>query len=120
MDWGTGHYFQLIIALFGGGMLFLVAYLAPVRIVMWVLLLLIPFQLIDSIYGSINMVFTYMVGAAFLLRGRIVRLPLLGAIIFIMFAYMLSFSLALPGTLRDHGLYIISFISNFLLFYIVS
>jgi len=119
MDLASGQYLQLIIALIGGGMLFMAAYLAPPRAVMWVLLLLIPFQLIHSKYGSINMVLTYMVGAAFLLRGRIVRLPLLGAVAFIMFAYMLSFSQALPGTLRDHGLYMIAIISNFTLFYLV-
>jgi len=119
MNLASGQYLQLIIALFGGGMLFLVAYMAPVRVVMWVLLLLIPFPLIDSIYGSINMVLTYMVSAAFLLRGRIIRLPLLGAVVFIMFAYMLSFSQAFPGTLRDHGLYMIAIISNFTLFYLV-
>lgn len=114
----TSHYVQLIIALGAGIVLFVLAYVLPARVLIWVLLLLIPFQIINSKYGSINMVLTYMIGFAFFLRGRFVRLPLLGAVIFIMVAYLLSFTQALPGTTRDHGFYMIAIVSNFVLFYL--
>lgn len=118
MDWETGQYLQLIIALCAGIMLFVAAYALPARVVMWPLLLLIPFQPIDTRYGSINMLLTYLVGAAFLLKGRIRHLPLLGIVAFILLAYMLSFSQIPPGTTRDHGLYMIAILSNFILFYL--
>lgn len=119
MNLDAGQFMQLIIALSAGIMLFVAAYLMPVRIVMWVLLLLIPFQIIDSSYGSINLVLTYMVGVSFLLRGHFARWPLLTIVAVIMLAYLLSCTQMLPGTLRDHGLYMIAIVSNFILFYLV-
>ena len=65
------------------------------------------------------MVLTYMVGAAFVLRGYVKSLPLVGAMVFVMFAYLLSLTQILPGTTRDHGLYMIAIVSNFILFYLV-
>ena len=119
MEWETGQYLQLIIALGAGVVLFVSAYAFPARAVMWVLLLLIPFQPIDSNYGTINMVLTYMVGATFLLRGRFKQLPLLGIVAVILLAYLMSLSQIPPGTARDHGLYLIAVISNFIVFYLV-
>lgn len=118
MDWSTDQYIQLIVALCGGILLFLIAYMLPQRVVMWVLLLMIPFQPIASRYGTINILLTYIVGVAFLLRGRIRQLPLLGFVAFIMMAYLLSFSQILPGTAKDHGLYLIAMLANFLLFFL--
>ncbi len=119
MDWQTGQYVQLIIALSVGVILFMATYLLSVRIVVWALLLMIPFQIIDSAYGSSNLVFTYMVGASFLLRGRFVHLPLRGIVALIMFSYLLSFTQIPRGTSIDHILYLIMIISDFILFYIV-
>ncbi|MCR4347322.1 MAG: O-antigen ligase family protein [Sulfuricaulis sp.] len=119
MGWEISHYVQLIIALCAGLVVFASAYALPARAVMWALLLLIPFQPINSAYGTINMVLTYMVGAAFLFRGRFRQLPLLGIVAFILLAYLMSFSQILPGTVRDHGLYIMAVLSNFIVFYLV-
>lgn len=119
MYWEASHYIQLIIALSVGIMLFVAAYGLPAHKVMWALLLLIPVQLIDSKYGSINMVLTYMVGAAFLLRGRFVRMPLIGLVMLIMFAYFMSLTQAHAGTMRIHLLYLVTITSNFILFYLV-
>jgi len=118
MDWQTGQYIQLIIALSAGVILFVATYAVSMRIVVWTLLLMIPFQIIDGAYGSSNLVFTYMVGVSFILRGRFVHLPLLGIVIFIMFSYLLSFSQAPRGTSMDHILYLIMIISDFIIFYI--
>jgi len=118
MDLSTDHYIQLIIASSAGVILFVAAYVLPTRTVMWMLLLLIPFQVINSKSGSINLVLTSVVGIAFFLRGHFVRLPLFGSTVVIMFAYFISFSQILPGTVRDHSLYLIAISSNFILFYL--
>lgn len=119
MSGDTGHYVQLIIALCFGFVLFIFAYLMPSRPLVWALLLLIPFQPINSIYGSINTVLVYMLGVAFLLRGRFRYRPMFGILMFILLAYLLSFSQILPGTFRDHGFYMVAIGANFILFYLV-
>ena len=62
MDFTTGQYVQLIVALMAGILLFVSAYSAPERHIVGFLVLLIPFQPVASVYGSINVVLVYMIG----------------------------------------------------------
>ena len=77
MEFSDSQYAQLIIALALGLMLFVAAYVASEKVVVWLLVATLPFQMIESGYGSLNTVFIYMVGLIFLLRGRISKYPLL-------------------------------------------
>jgi len=118
MDISTGQYVQLVIALFSGVVLFAVAYIAPVKYIVAFLILTIPFQLISSRYGTVNMVLIYLAGVALMLRGKIRLFPLLWAVVGILLAYLLSLSFTLRATYFDHILYLVSVGSNFLIFYI--
>ena len=119
MDFTTGQYVQLIIALFSGVAIFSIAYIAPVRYIVSFIVITIPFQPITSIYGSINMVLIYLAAVALLIRGEIRLFPLLWAVMGILLAYALSLSQTLGQTYFDHFLYLVSIGSNFLLFYMV-
>jgi O-antigen ligase len=119
MDLDTGHALQLGIALLFGIGLFAAVYALPERIILGILIVMIPFQPIMSRYGSLNMVLTYLVGAALLLKGRIKYYPLLMSVFFIFVAYFLSTSVALRATLKDHIFYLVAIGGNFVLFYMV-
>lgn len=118
MDFNSDQLIQLIVVFIAGGVLFLIASLAPPRIAMWALLLSVPFQYIDSAYGSINMVMTYMIGVAFYMRGQIKYYPYLWLVGIILLAYMLSFTQSYPGTYRYQAFYMLAIVSNFILFYL--
>lgn len=119
MDFTTSYALQLGIALIFGISFFFMAYASSERLVLGILMVLIPFQLITSRYGSMNMVLVYLVGAALMLRGRVRAYPLLGSVALILLVYLLSISMALRATYKDHILYLIMIGSNFILFYIV-
>lgn len=119
MDYSVSQYIQLIVGLAAGVTLFYVAYSAKPRSIVVFLLLLIPFQPIMTRYGSLNMVLTYLVGLAFLLRGKLYRFPLAWAVSLIGLAYLLSISQVLPATSKYHVFTLLSIGGNFILFYIV-
>lgn len=119
MDWGTSQYLQLIIGLALGVVLFVGTYAAPQRVVLFVVLLLIPFQPISSLYGNLNDVLVYMVAVSFLLQRRIKYYPLFGAVAMILFAYLLSMSQTSLAHKYQHVAFIIAIIANFLVFYLV-
>lgn len=119
MDFILAHYMQLSIVVVAGVGFLLLAYAAPEQIIMKGLILFIPFQLIQSQFATLNTVFVYLVALAFLMRGKITRLPLSGVVAFIIIAYLLSFTQALKATRFDHILYLVTVFSNFLLFYLV-
>lgn len=119
MDLTGSHATQLGIALLLGILLFVMVYGIAERKIIGLLIIMIPFQLISSRYGSINMVLTYLIGLSLVFKGSIRYLPLLPAVIGILAAYFISTALALRPTWIDHVLYIISITSNFVLFYIV-
>ncbi|MEM9057238.1 MAG: hypothetical protein AAGD86_07160, partial [Pseudomonadota bacterium] len=118
MDFSTGQWFQLIIALFLGVVLFLLAYLTKPKVSIFFLLLLLPFQVINSRYGTLNLVLVYLVGVAWLLRGQLKLFPLLGSVIAIFFCYMISTTQALRATYFDHLLYMVTVGGSFLFFYL--
>jgi O-antigen ligase len=119
MNFILEHYLQLSLAIVAGMLVFLVAFTAPERTLMKGLILLIPFQLIQSQFASLNVVFVYMLAIAFLLKKQLRRFPLAIPIAIIIFAYLISYTQTLPATRLDHIIYLISVFSNFLMFYLV-
>lgn len=119
MDLATGHALQLGIAVIFGLIFFAASYALSERVMLGILIVLIPFQLITSRYGTMNMVLVYLVAAAFILKGRLKFFPLLGSTAFIILVYVISISLTLPATYQDHVFYLITIGSNFVLFYLV-
>jgi len=119
MDFSGGHAVQLGLALLLGVILFVQVYILPERKVIGFLIIIIPFQLITSRYGSLNMVLTYLIGIALLIKGNIKYFPLFPIVLAILTSYFISTVLALRPTWMDHLLYIISIMSNFILFYMV-
>lgn len=113
------HYIQLFAAIALAGIFFVWASVVSDKWVIGLLILLIPFQIISSRYGSLNVVLTYAVGVVFLLGRRLSYFPLITAVAFIVFAYLLSFSQARTGASKDHAIYLFSIGANFILFYIV-
>ena len=112
------HYLQLIGALCAGLSFFVAIYLLPSRFTYAAFAILIPFQLIDSRFGSLNTVLAYMWFIAFVLLGRLRYLPLIGPLSLLMFVYAMAFALAPVPTMLDHSVYMFSFLTNFLLFYL--
>lgn len=115
----TGAWIQIIVALIVGLGVFVSLYFLPPRWTVTALVVLIPFQIIDSKYGSMNTVLTYMLAGALLLQHRLNKAPLIGSFILIGFVYMLAMTQA-PQVLRfGNVLYLISVGAGFLMFYVV-
>ncbi len=114
-----GHAIQLALVLLAALMMFVSAYVFSERRVLAVLILLIPFQVITSRYGTLNVALIYLAGLAFLLQGRFKHFPHISAVALIFVVYLLSMALTLRATYRDHGFYLVTIASNFLLFYMV-
>lgn len=119
VDFTVGQYIQLIVALSLGSILFLIVNSIPEKITVAILLLFIPFQLIESKYGSSNMVFTYLVGGVLLLKGNLKLLPFFGAVILLFITYFVSFSQVPTSEWSINLFYMVTFASNFILFYVV-
>jgi len=119
MELTTSDWTQLISALAVALVLFVVAYLAPPRWAVSTLIVLAPFQIISSRFGTVNMGMIYLVGAAHFFRGRIRSLPFIGLFGFIFLVYLLSMSQTQPQTYFDHAFYLIGIGANVVLFYVV-
>lgn len=119
MDFDSAQSAQLLIAMLVAAFLFILSYNLPERIVVGLLILLIPFQLIMSRYGSLNMVFTYVVGLALVLKGSVRIFPFMAVVVAIAGIYLLSLLNSPPGAWVDQIFYLISIASNFVLFYLV-
>ena len=90
MDLTFSSYLQISIALFIGICFFMALYLLPQKITLTALILLIPFQLIQLEYGTLNMLLTYMVGVALILNQKITEYPLLKYIFIIILSYLVA------------------------------
>ncbi len=119
MDFTPGQYAQLIIAALGGTVFFLLLFRLPEKASLGFLIVLIPFQIIDTRYGSLNMVMIYVAACTYLIQGRLSKLPFLGPVLLILFAFMIAFSQSHPEARLYHVIYLIGFFSNILLFYMV-
>lgn len=111
------HYIQLIVGIALAVLALIGAYVAPPRVVMAVLMVIAPFELINSQYGTSSTGLVYLVALALWLRNSISRFPLMGAVIGILFAYLISLAMANAKPL-DHILYIVRVLPGFMLFYI--
>jgi O-antigen ligase len=119
MNFILEHYIQLSVGLVLGLATFFAAYSARPGAVIAILLLAIPFQPVETRYGTLNMVLTYMVFIVFMLRGRIHEWPLIGSVIAIAFAYLLSITQVHTFLYMEHMIYVITMGGNFALFYLV-
>lgn len=75
MNLTDGQFLQLIIALGGGLLLFVFCQMGGDRTMFQVLVATLPFQLIDSRYGTLNVGMAYVVAVSTLLRRHRHRLP---------------------------------------------
>ncbi len=112
-----GHFIQLAVGLAFAVIAFAAAYALPLRIVAPALIILAPFELINSQYGTSSTGLVYLVTLALFLRKELRHFPLLGAVSGIMMVYTLSLVTANAATF-DHILYLIRILPGFLLFYI--
>jgi hypothetical protein len=119
MTISTSQYAQMIFAAIGGIAFFLMLYRLPEKRSLGFLLLLIPFQLIDTRYGTVNTVLIYVAAFTFFLQGRLTKLPFFGPMLLVLFAFMLAFSQSLPIARIYHVIYMVGFFTNILLFYMV-
>lgn len=118
MDLTTSQYAYLIIALTLGWAIFLWAYLFPSKFTIPAMFLMIPFQLISSKYGTINMALTYTVGIALLFKKELKTVPLLAPILLILYAYILTISQLQNAAYLRNFVPVISIASNFVIFII--
>lgn len=108
--------FQLSTAIIGAIIILVAAYSVPLRVSVGILLVLIPFQPIETRLGSANILMTYVLFGALLLRRRLQYVPMLGAMLLILLAYALSIS-QLPRELYfNHGLHVFFVVSGLLMF----
>lgn len=79
------------------------------------LLVLIPFQTIDTKYGSSSILIAYALGAILLINGGL-KHRMLPALAMIALAYLVSFALAERKMLLLHALFMFQFFSCFMVF----
>ena len=113
----TGHFIQFIIAISFAVIAFMAAYIVPLRVAMAGLMIVAPFELIKSPYGTSTTGLVYLVALSLLLRNGLTRFPLLGAVLGILIAYAISLAMADVRKI-DHVFYIIRILPGFMLFYI--
>lgn len=119
MDITVSQYAQMIVAAFGGTLFFLLLFRLPEKISLAFLILLIPFQVIDTRFGSVNTVLVYVAAFAFLVQGRLTKVPFFLPILAVLFVFVLAFTQS-PAIARIyHVIYLVGFFSNVLLFYMV-
>ena len=107
--------FLLISALVGALVVFVAANSAPLKVSIGILLVFIPFQPVETPrLGSANIIMTYVLFGALMLRGRIRYLPMLWAILLVVFAYLISISQLNRALYVDHGLQLFFLVSGFL------
>ena len=122
-DISTSHFIQLLFALGGGILLFVLAYIGLQRYLFKALILIIPFQFIESAYGSLNMAVTYVLGVSMFLNQSWIRKttqenwPLIWPFVIIMFSFFLSWSQTPRIVWSKNFFYLIMLGSNLFLSY---
>jgi O-antigen ligase len=114
----TAQIVQLSAAIIAAIVILVAAYGAPLRVSVAILLVFIPFQPVETRLGSANIVMTYVLFGALLLRRRLQYLPMLGAFAAVILAYLLSMSQLNRALYADHGLYLFFVVSGFLVFFL--
>lgn len=98
---------------------YLIAYTAQARYVVAAFILAAPFEFVDTRFGSVQMLYVYVMALAFLMRGAITRVPLWGSVVLVLLSYLLSLSQVSPATLTSHLLYIFALLSAFFVYFMV-
>lgn len=109
---------QITVILILATLLFIVASALPQKVATTALLILVPYQLIETRFGTSSVVLAFVVFFAFLLKGEHVRLPMLPQILFLFLWYLVSMSLMDPSTYMQHAIYVFSLLSAFLVFWL--
>lgn len=118
------HAVQLAVALSAAIIFFLFAYFGGARLLYKAIVILIPFQLIDSKYGSLNMAVTYILTVATIFnpswfeKTTKEKLPLIWIFILIMASFLMSWSIAPKAYFNKTLAYFVMLLSNIFLFYI--
>ena len=119
MSLTTNQIFQLLGASVAAIFFFALVYKLSERKILMLLILLIPIQIIDSRYGTLNTFLTYLVAFAFILQGRIRTAPMLWCFFLLLFSFGISLALSHPAARIWHVIYIIGFLTNIILFYLI-
>lgn len=98
--------------------LFFIASALPQRMATTVMMLLVPFQTVESFAGSSTMLLAYVVFVALLLRGERVQVPMMWSFVVLLMWYLISTSLQHPATYSQHAVYVVTLISTFLVFWL--
>jgi hypothetical protein len=109
---------QITIILVLAILLFIAASALPQRVATTALLILVPYQTIETRFGSSSVVLAFVVFIALLLRGERVRLPMLPHILLLLVWYSVSMALMHPSTYMQHAIYIFALLSAFLVFWL--
>jgi O-antigen ligase len=110
---------QMSITLILSVVVFMIAYSLKPTVSATLLIILIPFQIIETKYGSANVALTFAIIIAWAIKGVGIRLPMLPQILGVLFAYLITLSMVYPPTMSQHIVYIISLISAVMVFWIV-
>jgi O-antigen ligase len=111
--------FQLSLGLLGAILILVAAYGSPLKVSIGILLFMIPFQPIETRFGSANILMTYVLFGALILRGRLKYMPMLGPMLLVIFAYLLSISRLPTAMYFDHSLHFFFIVSGLLVFVLV-
>lgn len=109
---------QITVILILAIVLFIAASALPQKVATITLMILVPFQSIETRFGTSSVVLAFVVFIALLLKGERVRLPALPQILFLLLWYLISMSLMDQSTYIQHAVYVFSLVSAFLIFWL--
>jgi O-antigen ligase len=118
MPFSPSDIVQLTVILLLATALFFVAYSLPQIIGSTALFVMIPVQPVDTRFGTANVLLTFVIFLAMLLRRGEIRLPLLPHFLFLLFCYLLSMSFVHEALYMQHAVYMLSVISAIMVFWI--
>jgi len=119
MNVEAGILFQIAVVLFAATGFFALSYWSKIENIVTLVVVLTPFQFIDSPYGTSNVAIIFIVFLALFMRGAITKLPLWGPVVFVFLAMLVSLSFTHQSTWKHHLAYMLSMGSAVILFYLV-
>lgn len=105
---------QLTIILLFATVLFTVVYSLPQIIGAVALLAIIPIQPIETRYATANVLLTFVIFIAMLVKRENVRLPLLPQFLILLFCYLLSMSFVHKALYVNHATYMVALVSAYM------
>ena len=109
---------QLGVAAIVATVIFFGAYSVSQKVAAIALLILIPFQPVETRFFTANVLATYGVFLALMLRGTHIRLPMLPQILLVTFCFLLSMAFVHPATYGQHAVYMGALFSAFFVFWL--